>query len=188
MQLGYLSCPKKGETVCGDSYFIRVEKDRAIMAVVDGLGHGEMAFLASQTAVKCIDLNWEKDATDIIRKCHESLKRTRGAVIGIAKIDFVKKRLEYSGVGNIEFRAISSNDIKPISINGIVGYNLRKTKKFEYDISQGDLFVMFSDGISSKFLLNDYKMYGPKKMAEIIMQKFGNNNDDATIIVARYGA
>lgn len=117
------------------------------------------------------------------------MKKTRGAAIGIALIDLESSTLRYAGVGNIEVRVKSQTTIRPISINGILGYNLRKVKEEEFPYRQGDMIILHSDGISTKFNLNLYppEFLGqhPQTIAEKIAAEFGRERDDLTIVVAR---
>ena len=72
-----------------------------------------------------------------------------------------------------------------MSMNGIVGYNLKKVKVFEYPYRPGDIVVMFSDGISSRIDLFEFL---PKEdlqaAAQMILERHGKN-DDATILLAQ---
>jgi serine/threonine protein phosphatase PrpC len=186
MEVGSLSRPKYGESICGDSFLVTEKEGIMTIALVDGLGHGKMASDAAQAAIECVRDNNRLSISEIISNCHIKLKKTRGAVMGIARIDTNQGTLEFAGVGNIELRAISKSNIRPICTSGIVGYNVRKVIKFEYKMDPGDIIVMFSDGISSRLDLNSYSGYDPQSMAERIVESHGNGNDDATVVVVRY--
>ena len=189
MQFGIVNRALKGQEVCGDAYFIKEFENKALIAVIDGLGHGPDAVTASNTAVEYIKNNYQKSLTEIIKNCHEELKKTRGAAVGIALIDLESSTLRYAGVGNIEVRVKSRTVIRPISVNGIVGYNLRKVREEEFPYRQGDIIILHSDGISTKFDLNLYppEFLGqhPQTIAERIAAEFGRERDDLTIVVAR---
>jgi serine/threonine protein phosphatase PrpC len=189
MQFGVVNRALRGETSCGDAYFIREFENKVLVAVMDGLGHGDDAAAASNTAVEYIKNNYQKGLTEIIKGCHEELKKTRGAAIGIALIDPDRSVLRYAGVGNIEVRVKSRTVIRPVSINGILGYNLRKVREEDFPYSPGDLIILHSDGISTKFDLNLYppEFLGqhPQTIAERIAAEFGRERDDLTIVVAR---
>lgn len=189
MKFGVINRALKGEKLCGDAYFIKEFENRILIAVIDGLGHGDDAAAASNAAVEYIKNHYQKSLTEIIKSCHEELKNTRGAAIGIALIDLKSSTLRYAGVGNIEVRVKSRTVIRPVSINGILGYNLRKVREEEFPYSPGDLIILHSDGISTKFDLNLYppEFLGqhPQTIAERIATEFGRERDDLTIVVAR---
>ena len=189
MEFGIVNRAIKGQDDCGDAYFIKEFENKVLIAVIDGLGHGSDAAAASARAVEYLENNYEKRLTEIIRGCHKDLKGTRGAAIGIALIDLERSVLRYSGVGNIEIRVRSRATIRPVSINGILGYNLRKVREEEFPYSPGDIIIIHSDGVSGKFDLNLYppEFLGqhPQEIAEKIVSEFGRERDDLTVVVAR---
>ncbi|NQT69469.1 MAG: SpoIIE family protein phosphatase [Desulfobacteraceae bacterium] len=191
MQFGIVNQALKGQNLCGDACFIKEFENKALIAVIDGLGHGPDAAAASNAAVEHIKINYQKSLTEIIKGCHEEMKMTRGAAIGIALIDLESSTLRYAGVGNIEVRVKSRTTIRPISINGILGYNFRKVREEEFPYRQGDMIILHSDGISAKFDLDLYppEFLGqhPQTIAERIAAEFGRETDDLTIVVARHG-
>jgi len=189
MQYGVVNRALKGETVCGDAYFIKEYAGRVLIAVIDGLGHGSAAAAAANRAVEYLKDNYEMSLTEIIRGCHEELKTTRGAVIGMTLIDLDRSTLSYAGVGNIEIRVKGRVTVRPVSVNGILGSNLRKVREEEFPCQRGDIIILHSDGISGKFDLNLYppEFLGqhPQAIAERIAAEFGRERDDLTIVVAR---
>jgi negative regulator of sigma-B (phosphoserine phosphatase) len=189
MQFGVINQASKGQTTCGDAYFIKEFENKVFIAVIDGLGHGDKAAAAANTAVEHIKNNNEKSLTEIIKGCHEKMKKTRGAVIGIALIDLDRSILRCAGVGNVEIRVRSRTTLRPVSTNGILGYNLRKVREKEFSFNPGDLIILHSDGISGKFDLDMYppEFLGqhPQIIAERIAAEFGRRTDDLTIVVAR---
>jgi serine phosphatase RsbU (regulator of sigma subunit) len=56
-----------------------------------------------------------------------------------------------------------------------------------YSYNSGDTFVLYSDGISSRFNL-DGKIdmtLPPQTMADAILEQYGKTVDDATVVVVR---
>src|SRR5262249_13366746 len=51
-QVGAVSVPKSGETVCGDAWWAEPDGPRVRVLVADGLGHGVEAARAAQEAVR----------------------------------------------------------------------------------------------------------------------------------------
>jgi len=189
MQFGTVRRTLEGQEVCGDAYFVKAFENKVLIAVVDGLGHGPDAAAAANTAVEYLKNNYQKSLTEIIKGCHKEMKGTRGAAIGIALIDLQNSVLRYTVVGNIEVSVKSRTVIRPISINGILGYNLRQVREEEFSFNPGDLIILHSDGISTKFDLNLYppEFLGqhPQTIAERIAAEFGSGRDDLCIVVAR---
>ncbi|MCK4250982.1 SpoIIE family protein phosphatase [candidate division WOR-3 bacterium] len=175
-----------GETKCGDVFFIDRFDKTAIFAVIDGLGHGVNAFEAASKCKNIIDVNKEKCVKDIIMCCHQGLKGTRGVVAAIVKIDEDSGLFDFGGVGNIGFYAKTKKPVKPISFSGVLGHNLRKFMSFRFNIYKEDIFVLFSDGISCRFDLEDNLGKDVEIVAKEIFTKQRKLNDDATILVVRY--
>ncbi|MGC8913820.1 MAG: hypothetical protein ACP5LE_07880, partial [Thermoplasmata archaeon] len=119
------SIPLPGYSVCGDSAFV-IEGERMLIACCDGLGHGQPAHEAVELAESIVRKNAEKDICEIMRILHEELRKSVGAAVGIVAIDKSRGTLEYCGVGNIDLRAYSKLEFHPVSVPGIVGYNMRK--------------------------------------------------------------
>jgi phosphoserine phosphatase RsbX len=62
---------------------------------------------------------------------------------------------------------------------------LRRVKSFSYRVSDDDLFAIFSDGVSSRFVLEDYLSLPTQEMADRILSDHGKQHDDATCVVVR---
>lgn len=188
MQFGVINRALKGQTACGDAYFIKEFENKVLIAVVDGLGHGPDAAVAAERAVEYIADHHKGSLTEIIEGSHERLKETRGAVAGIALIDRDRSVFRYSGVGNIDIRVRARTKIRPISVNGILGHNLRKVREEAFPYSAGDMIILHSDGISGNFDLNRYPpelfRQHPQEIAKRIAAEFGRERDDLTIVVA----
>jgi serine/threonine protein phosphatase PrpC len=186
MKYSVISKALPGETLCGDTYFIDRFGKTAIFAVIDGLGHGANAFKPASKCKNIIEVNKEKCVKDIIMYCHQGLKGTRGVVAAIVKIDEESGLFDFGGVGNIGFYAKAKESIKPISFAGVLGHNLRKFMSFRFNIYKDDIFVLFSDGISSHFDIGDNSGKDVEIIAKEIFTKQRKLSDDATILVVRY--
>jgi serine phosphatase RsbU (regulator of sigma subunit) len=189
MQFGTVRRVLEDEKVCGDAYFIKAFENKVLITVIDGLGHGPDAAVAANTAVEYIKNNYKKGLTEIIKGCHKEMKKTRGAVIGIALIDLKSSILRYAGVGNIKAIVKSRTIFWLVSQNGILGYNLSQVKEEEYPFNPGDLIVLHSDGISNELDLNLYspEFLGqhPQTIVERVMADFGSKRDDLCVVAAR---
>jgi hypothetical protein len=124
---------------------------------------------------------------DLIRRSHAALHSTRGAVIGILRLEQAGNQATYVGVGNIGVQVYSRQPIKPISKNGILGFRLPSLLELRYVYDPGDIFVLFSDGVSSSFGQDnkiDIKQ-PPQRMAEQILSTYGKHTDDATVVAVK---
>ena len=180
-----LSRPKSGEMHNGDCYFMKKCDDRIIVAVVDALGHGKKAEEASRIAVEFMENSFHRNhmnIEDMIKGLHHALKGTRGAVIGISEIS--GEELSFVGVGNITAQIANEHIQAHIpSISGVLGWNLRYFRVFNYHFTHGWL-VMNSDGIKH-FILSRYLSDDLRQMAENIIDAHGKEDDDATILILK---
>ncbi len=180
--------PKEGQSVSGDVFVVEPFGTSGLqVAVIDGLGGGVEAARAADNAAVVIRAKLGCEPLDVIRQAHTALHNTRGAVIGILTFDMRQRTVTYIGVGNIGAQVYSSLSIKPISKNGILGYRLPQLLKLSYSYNFGDTFVLYSDGISSRFSLDTQMNHDqpPQLLADLILSRYGKMNDDATVVVVR---
>ncbi|NTW02694.1 MAG: SpoIIE family protein phosphatase [Oscillochloris sp.] len=185
---GAVCRPKEGQSVSGDVFVIESFGASGLqVAVIDGLGGGTEAARAAEGAAVIIRAQPGLEPLDLIRQSHLALHNTRGAVIGLLTFHTQQRTATYIGVGNIGVQVYSSHSIKPISKNGILGYRLPQLLKLSYSYNFGDTFVLYSDGISSRFSLDAQINHAqpPQALAEMILQRYGKMNDDATVVVVR---
>lgn len=188
VEWGAVCRPKSGQTISGDTYLVEpFSASELLVAVIDGLGGGEQAAHAAHGAAKVFRDNPHRDPLDLVRQAHQALQGTRGCVAAVLTVNMERRSVVYVGVGNIGTHVIGNPTIKPISKNGIIGYRLPPLLKLSYTYNSGDTFVLYSDGISSKFALETaaQPLATPQLFAEAILQRHGKSNDDATVLVLR---
>ena len=177
--------PRLNENVCGDVVTVMTKASGLLVAVADGLGHGELAYEAAKTFCDFVREHAEDGLESIMSNAKASMSKTRGAAAALVHFNEDERVVEFLGVGNIELRSVSKEKISPVSIPGIVGATLRRIRSFRYNLHDDDLFVIFSDGISSRFVLEEYQHLTDREVAEGILAKFGKSHDDATCVVLR---
>jgi serine/threonine protein phosphatase PrpC len=188
IEWGAVCRPKQGQSISGDTYIVQ-ERDHGMLlaSVIDGLGGGQAAALASEGAAAVLREHPDQPLDTLIRLSHKALHNTRGAVIAILRLDTARRQVRFIGVGNIGVYVYSTDSIKPISKNGILGYRLPTLLELTYTYNSGDTFVLYSDGISGRFSTEvklDNKL-PPQSLAEKILNEYGKSNDDATVVVVR---
>jgi serine/threonine protein phosphatase PrpC len=169
-------------------YFVEEYLEGVVLAsVIDGLGGGLEAERAASLAAETLRRNPAMPLQELIRRSHAALHSTRGAVIGLLRLELVANQATYVGVGNIGVQVYSRQPIKPISKNGILGFRLPNLLELRYSYDPGDLFVLYSDGVSGHFAQDnkiDLKQ-PPQQMAEQVLASYGKHSDDATVVVMR---
>lgn len=192
LPIGLINIPIRGETVCGDSYFIQVEPSRSIYMMVDGLGHGPGAADAANEAVTTVARFGRESATEIIVRTHDALKKTRGAALSVAIVDHDRLIMKYAGVGNISATLVTGTSSRSlVSQNGTLGAILpRVPQEFTYPIERDTLLLMFSDGLITKTNTVGYpglQNRHPALIAGVLFRDFSRHRDDATVMVAPIG-
>jgi negative regulator of sigma-B (phosphoserine phosphatase) len=74
----------------------------ALVAVVDGLGHGAEAAGAARAAVATLGEYAHESLLALVERCHRALRRTRGAVMSVAHFNHGAGIMTWVGVGNVE--------------------------------------------------------------------------------------
>lgn len=188
MTWGAVCRAKQGQMVSGDVYVVHeYAEGQVLAAVIDGLGGGEEAAVAARAAQQTIMQMPDYPLQDLIRRSHTALHATRGAVIGLLRLDSRSHQASFVGVGNIGAHVYSRQPIKPISKNGILGFRLPTLLELHYTYDPGDIFVLYSDGVSNRFSQDariDIKQ-PPQRLAEQLLLVYGKYTDDATVVVVK---
>ncbi|MGH7993066.1 MAG: SpoIIE family protein phosphatase, partial [Limisphaerales bacterium] len=96
--------PMAGQTVSGDLYVVECLEHSALLAVIDGVGHGHEAGLVAQTAADILKKYPGDSVISLVRHCHDALTKTRGTVMTLASVDALESTVTWVGVGNVEAR------------------------------------------------------------------------------------
>ena len=186
MKTGGFSRPYKGLSICGDSFVIERRNGTVLAAVVDGLGHGYESSVAAELATEVIREHAHLSVEAILRHCHRELRVTRGAAMGLLKVDEGGAG-EFCGIGNIEVQALHGRSPSVFCLAGIVGHNVRVSKVMSVTMSPGDIYCLTSDGVSSRGNLKSCLPGSPETVARRIVESWGKDHDDATALVLGFG-
>lgn len=183
VQIGSAQRALGSETVCGDSFVVAPIAQGTLLCLADGLGHGPAAFLASDTACRYVLEHADMPLEALMRGIDGALRGTRGAAVSI--LTLTAQRARFIGVGNVELRAHARARIAPPTQPGIVGQGLRPMRVWEYALAYGDLFALVSDGITTRFNLEELAHLAPQAIAAEILAKHQKSHDDACCVIAR---
>jgi anti-sigma regulatory factor (Ser/Thr protein kinase) len=182
--------PKKGQIETGDGWRVRDFGRKQLVCMVDGLGHGPLAALATRRAIAAFEAAGAGDApADIILSAHSQLKDTRGAVMAVLALDHEAGTGVYCGVGNITAAIVHSGKAHHLlSVEGIVGYNVRKVRTQQATWPSGSVAILNSDGVSARWSLNKYPgllAKHPAVIASVLFRDHARDTDDATLLVVK---
>lgn len=187
-RLGAVSVPMKGEVACGDGWAVRTTPENTLLLVVDGLGHGNFASEAAREAERIFAEARTNAPAEILRDCHDALKKTRGAAAAIASISRNNGTLAYAGLGNISSTVIQKEGRRSLaSHNGTLGHQLHRLQEFNMPWDPGNLLIMHSDGLTTKWDLDLYPGIAnrhPGVIASVLYRDFERVRDDVTVLVA----
>jgi anti-sigma regulatory factor (Ser/Thr protein kinase) len=189
LDIGAVCVAAPNERVSGDAWVV-VEGERGpSIAVIDGLGHGVAAHEASSLGIEICRRHTGAGPQTIMEAMHAGLRATRGAAAAVAEIDLTGRTLRLSGLGNISCSVLTSEGSKSLaSMSGIVGHEGRRFQEFSAPFPPGATLVMFSDGILSRWRLDQYTGLRPRHpalAAGVVFRDHLRGRDDATIVVAR---
>jgi anti-sigma regulatory factor (Ser/Thr protein kinase) len=191
IEIGGLSVAMRGEEECGDSWAVYHHSSGCTILVVDGLGHGPLAPDASHAAVRIFKEQANLAPGDLLRSVHAALRSSRGAAGAVTAIDTERQMVTFAGIGNIGAIVVDGiTSRQAVSMNGILGHEVRSFREFTYPWSPESLLLMHSDGVAARWDLASYPglaMRTPSLIAGILYRDFARGRDDATMVVARQG-
>jgi len=186
--IGSYGRPCFGERVSGDLAFAEEKDGWIFLAIVDGLGHGKTAHQIAQKAKAFLSEGWSRDVYETMMKLHEDLNGSGGAAVGLAAIDMEKRMLHYTGIGNTVLRKFGASPARLYSREGMVGAILRTPKEQQLALQDSDILLLHTDGVSENFEFDAFPQMQVQRaslVAKKVVQKFGNQFDDATCLVIK---
>ena len=180
---------KPGETACGDAWCWVEDADGWTVMVADGLGHGADASIAASEAVRVFLQHRAAPTPDIVAAAHAAMRHTRGAAMGIARVDLARRELGFAGVGNIGGTILAGGGARSlVSLPGIVGHESRKIQEFVYPWPEKAVVVLHSDGLQTRWTLDRYPALparDPALLAALLYRDFTRGRDDVTVVAGR---
>jgi phosphoserine phosphatase RsbX len=180
-----------GEAICGDRSLVKPFAGGVLVAVVDGLGHGQEAGLAAQRAITTLETCPHLSPIGLVTHCHQELKHTRGAVMGLAIYNGNDETLTWLGVGNLQaimHRADRTEEAREKRLGmcrGVVGYQLPPLRAEVLPVRAGDTLIVATDGIRAEFAEQGISG-SPQEIADRILSQYAKGMDDALVLAARY--
>lgn len=184
--------PLPGEKESGDLSLIKRVGAGTLVAVVDGLGHGQDAASAAHAAVGAVDRYAREPLSDLVRRCHEALVGLRGVVLGVAYLDPQAATLTWLGVGNVGgvlLRADAGSRPARVTLvpsAGFIGAEQIHPTTRSVPLALGDTVILYSDGIRDGFADAVVLAHSPQEIADFVITRHSKGNDDALVLVARY--
>lgn len=186
--IGLVILPMPGEERSGDTGIAKEGTNMLSVVLVDVLGHGDEAAELANQVHHSLSVNNYHPPLAAIEHLHHQFRGSRGMVVSCACIHADTGMLEYCGIGNISARVFGPRPHQFVNRDGVVGYRMVSPKTHRHELKAGDVFVMHSDGITSRFYNEDIEEklgLHAQNLAEYIMQTYSKGTDDASCLVVK---
>ncbi len=211
VQVGTAKKTKAGSPVSGDSNItIRLDDGKYLLALSDGMGSGPEAMKSSKIAIKMLErlltAGFEKDVS--LQLINSTLSANTDedmyATLDINILDLFNGNMEFIKNGACPTYVKRGREVQLLKSmtlpTGIVNEN--DLVVYDFDLKDGDIIVMCTDGIIDsnkeyvnkylwlKYLLEDLETTDAQQIADIILKEaidndFGKQKDDMTVITAK---
>lgn len=209
LQVGLANSPKTGNDVSGDSSVqIRLEDNKYMVALSDGMGSGRDARRSSDIVTKMLKqtlaAGFEKeDSLELINSTVKLSSEEIYATMDVAVLDLYTGIIEFIKNGSCRTYIKNKQNIEVVEANSLpIGIlNDVDFTVYDRDMRDGDIFIMCSDGIIDSNMeqaddkwfvkmLKEINTNNVKKMADIILREavdngYGILKDDMTVIVMK---
>ncbi len=182
-----------GQVESGDHHLVRTSQDGALVAVVDGLGHGPEAAGAARAAVSLLEKHATEPVISLVKSCHRGMLGTRGVVMSVASFSADDETLTWVGVGNVEGVLLRAHAAvtprrEPLLVRGgVVGGRLPALYAAIVPIMRGDTLIFATDGVQGDFAVTPRSLADPpRSLADRILADWSNRRDDALVLVVRW--
>lgn len=213
LQIGVATSTKADSPVSGDSHTeTKLEDGKYLIAISDGMGSGPEAMKSSKIAVKMLERLFKAgfDKETSLNLINSTLvatsKEDMYATLDIQILDLYGGNMEFIKSGACPTYVKRNQEVQILKAITLPAGILDKSDLvvYDYDLQEGDIIVMCSDGIIDanseylnkelwvKYLLEDIQTEDSQKIANLILEEaidndFGRQKDDMTVTVARVG-
>src|SRR5260221_2412395 len=160
IEWGVASRALAGQPSSGDLNVVKSFPNGVLVAALDGIGHGEEAASAALVAKTILEAHPEESVIELIGRCHEGLRATRGVAMSVASFNLSEALITWVGVGNVEGvllrRGLAGAPAEESLLlrAGVVGAQLPALQAAVLPVSAGDTLILATDGISRDFTRN----------------------------------
>ena len=124
LAVGVATRPRTFGQPNGDAFVVHQWEESLLVGVIDGLGHGQFAHRAAQTARQYVESHFDLPLDQVFRGTGRACRATRGVVMALARFDWGRGRLSFASVGNILVRVFPRSEPFHFLIRrGVIGLN-----------------------------------------------------------------
>jgi serine phosphatase RsbU (regulator of sigma subunit) len=194
LEVGVAGRPVSGHPVSGDLEVVHRYPDGsgALLAAIDGIGHGEQAAASARLAADTLLRQPEDAPAVLLKRCHTALRGTRGVVLSVARVDLRHATLSWLGIGNVvgvlcrATAQVLAEHEELLLRPGVVGLaELPALHSSVIPLRVRDTLIFATDGIRRDFAEGLSLGASPQALADQIIARHRQENDDALVLVAR---
>jgi hypothetical protein len=191
LDVGVARAAAADEEVSGDIAVAVRCRDGALLAAIDGVGHGAAAGEGAERAAALLAAHPDEPLEALVARCHEALAGTRGAALVLARVDARAATLTWLGVGNVAGRLVPADAARQtagvIQLAGVVGQQLPPLVPVELALAPGDALMLATDGVDPE-AADELRVRGAMgPLATGLLQRHRSRaEDDALVLVARF--
>lgn len=175
------------DPVCGDLWAVCIRDEKCVALVIDGLGHGPAAEQAARAGASAFLRHPTDEPASLLDDMHHAMRGTRGGAVAVAHYDGEHRQLRFNGIGNIGALLVGGERPRGLpSHPGIVGLQYRRVASVAYPDCGGQLLILYSDGLQSRWNLRDYPgltFRHPAIIAAVLHRDYCRGKDDVTVLV-----
>jgi len=189
MQVGIAKRSLDDSEFSGDQCDYWQRERELVLCMIDGLGHGEDAEKAGKTALEYVADHLSDTFQQVFTGADSACRSTRGAAMGIARIENKTRTLHFAGIGNTRSLLFTKNSRQPKTLSsdrGIIGGGFRRLIPDMVQLKPGDMLIMSTDGIAERIEITGYSpalLNDPEQLAATILEDWGRDTDDRAVLV-----
>ena len=179
--------------VNGDAFVLKQWSEGALVGVIDGLGHGQFAYQAAQTAWQYVESHFDQPLEDIFRGVERTCSATRGVVMALARFAFSSSpsvcRMTFASIGNIEAHLFDGpQPVRFMVRRGVLGLHAPPPMVIEHPWRARSMLVLHSDGVTTRWRWQDFHHLAEAPATVItrqLLRALAQDTDDATVVVVK---
>ena len=189
LDMGAATRPHPGQEKNGDTFVLERWGENALVGVIDGVGHGQLAFQAAREAQLFVEAHYDRPLDTLFCGVDRACRGTQGVVMALARFDWGSESLIFASVGNIEARVFACPQKMNFLVRrGLIGLNAPHPVITEHHWEPSQVMVLHSDGVSARWEWGDYpelRDASATRAAQHLLNRHARDNDDATVVVVR---
>lgn len=172
----------------GDAHLVEVTQETALLAALDGRGHGPEAAEASSKMIGLIRESPALPLDTLLRRGDEALQGTRGTAITLCRIERATRTMSWVAVGNVGGARIDRGariTRVPLTPGCCLAFHMGEPVAQQVALAAGDLLVFATDGIERDFAEKVQTALSVQEVADDVLRRCRKKTDDALVLVAR---